>query len=45
MMHLRKEILDPISSAPFERTPIKELFENAENQDVKELKYMQLRFF
>jgi len=31
-----------MSLAPFDRTPIKQLFENAEYQDVKEQKYIQL---
>ena len=39
------EILQLISLAPFDRTPIKELFENAEYQDVKERKYIQLKLF
>ena len=39
------EILQLISLAPFDRTPIKQLFENAEYQDVKEQKYMQLKLF
>ncbi len=39
------EILQLISWAPFDRTPIKQLFENAEYQDVKELKYIQLKLF
>ena len=33
------EILQLISLAPFDRTQIKQLFENAEYQDVKEQKY------
>ena len=39
------EILQLISLAPFDRTPIKQLFENAEYQDVKEQKYIQLKLF
>ena len=39
------EILQLISLAPFDRTPIKQLFENAEYQDVKERKYIQLKLF
>ncbi len=39
------EILQMISLAPFDRTPMKKLFENAEYQDVKEQKYSQLKIF
>jgi hypothetical protein len=39
------EILQMISLAPFDRTPMKKLFENAEYQDVKEQKYKQLKMF
>ena len=39
------EILQLISLAPFDRTPMKKLFENAEYQDVKEQKYNQLKMF
>ena len=39
------EILQMISLAPFDRTPMKKLFENAEYQDVKEQKYIQLKLF
>jgi hypothetical protein len=34
-----------ISLAPFDRTPMKKLFENAEYQDVKELENIQLKMF
>jgi len=37
------EILQLISLTPFDRTPIKQLFENAENQDVKKRKYIRLK--
>jgi hypothetical protein len=39
------EILQMISLAPFDRTPIKKLFENADYQDVKELENIQLKMF
>lgn len=39
------EILQMISLAPFDRTPMKKLFENAEYQDVKELENIQLKMF
>lgn len=39
------EILQLISLAPFDRTPIKQLFENAEYQDAKEQKNIQLKLF
>jgi len=39
------EILQMISLAPFDRTPMKKLFENAEYQDVKELENIQLKIF
>jgi hypothetical protein len=39
------EILQLISLAPFDRTPIKQIFENAKYQDVKEQKYTQLKLF
>ena len=39
------EILQMISLAPFDRTPMKKLFENAEYQYVKEQKYGQLNLF
>lgn len=39
------EILQLISLAPFDRTPMRKLFENAEYQDVKEQKYKQLKMF
>ncbi|MCK9558781.1 MAG: IS4 family transposase [Candidatus Cloacimonetes bacterium] len=39
------EILQLISLAPFDRTPMRKLFENAEYQDVKEQKYNQLNLF
>ena len=39
------EILQMISLAPFDRTPMRKLFENAEYQDVKEQKYNQLKLF
>lgn len=39
------EILQMISLAPFDRTPVKKLFENAEYQDFKEQNYNQLKMF
>jgi len=39
------EILQMISLAPFYRTPIKKLFENADYQDVNELENIQLKMF
>lgn len=39
------EILQLISLAPFDRTPMKQLFENVEYQDVKEQNYNQLKNF
>lgn len=39
------EILQMISLAPFDRTPMRKLFEDAEYQDVKEQKYNQLKLF
>ncbi len=39
------EILQMISLAPFDRTPMKKLFENAEYQNVKEQVYDQLKLF
>jgi hypothetical protein len=39
------EILQMISLAPFDRTPIRKLFENVECQYVKEQKYTQLNLF
>jgi len=39
------EILQLISLVPFDRTPIKKLFEIAEYQDVKEQNYNQLKMF
>lgn len=39
------EILQLISLAPFDRTPMKKLFENTDYQDVKEQKYNQLKMF
>jgi hypothetical protein len=39
------EILQMVSLAPFERVPLKELFENVEYQDVKEQNYNQLKMF
>jgi len=39
------EILQMISLAPFDRTPIKKLFENADYQDVNELENIQLKMF
>lgn len=39
------EILQMISLAPFDRTPMKKLFENVEYQYVKEQKYGQLNLF
>ena len=39
------EILQLISLAPFDRTPMKKLFKSAEYQDVKEQKYNQLKMF
>ena len=41
--HSPYEILQYISLAPFEKTPIIEVFLNNENQDVKEQKYIQLK--
>lgn len=41
--HSPYEILQYISLAPFEKTPIAEIFLNNENQDVKEQKYIQLK--
>lgn len=41
--HSPYEILQYISLAPFEKTPIAEVFLNNENQDVKEQKYIQLK--
>jgi hypothetical protein len=41
--HSPYEILQYISLAPFEKTPITEVFLNNENQDVKEQKYIQLK--
>jgi Transposase DDE domain/Domain of unknown function (DUF4372) len=37
------EIIQYISLAPFEKRPIHNVFLNIENQDVKELKYIQLK--
>ena len=37
------EIIQYISLAPFEKRAIREVFINIENQDVKELKYIQLK--
>jgi hypothetical protein len=37
------EIIQYISLAPFEKRAIREVFLNIENQDVKELKYIQLK--
>jgi hypothetical protein len=34
-----------ISLAPFDRTPMKKLFENTEYQNVKEQEYDQLKLF
>ena len=39
------EILKLISLAPFDRTPMKQLFENVEYQDVKEQKLNQLKIY
>ncbi len=39
------EILQLISLAPFDHTPMTKLFENANYQDVKEQKYNQLTMF
>lgn len=39
------EILQLISLAPFDRTPIKNFFESAEYQNVKEQNYNQLKLF
>ena len=39
------EILQMISLAPFDRTPMQKLFENAEYQNVKEQVYNQLKLF
>ncbi|MCJ7713649.1 transposase [Candidatus Bathyarchaeota archaeon] len=39
------EILQMISLAPFDRTPMRKLFENADYQEVKEQKYNQLKLF
>jgi hypothetical protein len=39
------EILQMISLAPFDRTPMKKLFENTEYQNVKEQVYDQLKLF
>jgi hypothetical protein len=39
------EILQMISLAPFDRTPVRKLFEDAEYQDVKEQNYNQLKLF
>lgn len=43
LLHSPYEILQYISLAPFEKTPITEVFLNNENQDVKEQKYIQLK--
>jgi hypothetical protein len=37
------EIIQYVSLAPFEKRPIHNIFLNIENQDVKELKYIQLK--
>lgn len=37
------EIIQYISIAPFEKRPLQNVFLNIENQDVKELKYIQLK--
>ena len=42
--HSPYEILQYISLAPFEKTPITEVFLNKKSQDVKELKCIQLKF-
>lgn len=41
--HSPYEIIQYISLAPFEKKPIREVFLNIENQDIKELKYIQLK--
>ena len=43
LIHSPYEIIQYISLAPFEKKPIREVFLNIENQDVKELKYIQLK--
>lgn len=45
LQHSLYEILQMISLSAFERTPIKKLFLNEENQDVKEQIYNQLKMF
>jgi hypothetical protein len=41
--HSSYEILQYISLAPFEKTPITDVFLNKKSQDVKELKCIQLK--
>lgn len=45
LQHSLYEILQMISLSAFDRTPIKKLFLNEENQDVKEHIYNQLKMF
>ena len=45
LQHSLYEILQMISLSAFDRTPIKKLFSNEENQDVKEQIYNQLKMF
>jgi hypothetical protein len=45
LQHSMYEILQMISLSAFDRTPIKKLFLNEENQDVKEQLYNQLKMF
>ena len=45
LQHSLYEILQMISLSAFDRTPIKKLFSNEENQDVKEHLYNQLKMF
>ena len=45
LQHSLYEILQMISLSAFDRTPIKKLFLNEENQDVKEQIYNQLKMF
>jgi Transposase DDE domain/Domain of unknown function (DUF4372) len=43
LTHSPYEIIQYVSLAPFEKKPLRDVFLNIENQDVKELKYIQLK--
>jgi hypothetical protein len=43
LIHSPYEIIQYVNLAPFEKKSIRKVFLNKENQDVKELKYIQLK--